>query len=86
MKEKNQQITELYDKFVYSNKTPQGWSIVIMPDKILIDNFHHGYAHIHPDRKEIKTKNLKNTFIIVLNHINTNKGVKYNKLREELIK
>lgn len=59
MKEKNQQITELYDKFVYSNKTPQGWSIVIMQYKILIDNFHHGYAHIRPDRKEIKTKKLK---------------------------
>jgi len=57
-----------------------------MPDKILIDNFQHGYAHIHPDRKEIKTKDLNNTYMIVLKHINENQGVNYEKLRKELIK
>jgi pyridoxine 5'-phosphate synthase PdxJ len=56
-----------------------------MPDNILIDNFHHGYAHIRPDRREIKTQDLQSTLIIVLKHINTNKEVKYGKLREELI-
>ena len=55
-----------------------------MPDNILIDNFYHGYSHIHPDRKEITTKELYSTLLLVLSHINKYKGVKYNKLREEL--
>ena len=37
------------DKIIYKVKTPNGWSIVIMPDNILIDNFHIGAVHIHPD-------------------------------------
>ncbi len=28
------------DKLIYTAKTPNGWSIVIMPDNILIDNYH----------------------------------------------
>lgn len=36
-------------KLLYNVKTPNGWSIVIMPDNILIDNCHTGKAHIHPD-------------------------------------
>ena len=86
MKERDQKVIEIQDKFIYSNITPKGWSIVIMPDKILIDNFHHGFPHIHPDRREIKIKDLEDAFIIVLNHIESNNGVQYNKLREELIK
>jgi hypothetical protein len=57
-----------------------------MPDKILIDNFHHGFAQIHPDRKEIKTRNQKEAMKIVLKYITKNKGVIYDKLREKLIK
>lgn len=86
MKENRQKMIKLYDKFIYSNKTPKGWSIVIMPDEILIDNLHHGFAHIHPDRKEIKTENLEDTYKKVMEHVNTNKGVKYDKLRKELIR
>ena len=86
MKENTQNVMELHDKFIYSNKTLKGWSIVIMPNKILIDNFHHGHAHIHPDRKEIKTESLNKAFTIALEHINKNKGINYDKLRGELIK
>jgi hypothetical protein len=86
MKGTNQNITQIYDKLVYQNRSPKGWSIVIMPDKILIDNYHHGYPHIHPDRKEIRTNNQKETFNIVINHIHKNKGINYNELRKELIK
>lgn len=57
-----------------------------MPENILIDNFHHDFAHIHPDRKEINTYDLESTLIKVLDHINNNKGLDYEKLREELIK
>jgi hypothetical protein len=37
------------DKIIYNVKTPNGWSIIIMPDNILIDNYHIDTAHIHPD-------------------------------------
>ena len=37
------------DKIIYNAETPNGWSIVIMPDNILIDNYHIGKVHIHPD-------------------------------------
>ena len=69
MKEKNQRTIKIHDKDIYYLNTLKGWSIVIMPDDILIDNFHHGYAHIHPDRKEIITSDLQTTLIIVLTHI-----------------
>lgn len=36
---------------LYTTKTPNGWSIVIMPDNILIDNYHIDRVHIHPDPK-----------------------------------
>lgn len=86
MKEKDQEIIKIHEKNIYYLKTFKGWSIVIMPDDILIDNFHHGYAHIHPDRKEITTTDLNSTLVKVLKHINNNKGVNYQKLRKELIK
>jgi len=86
MKEKDQKIIKLHDRDIYYINTLKGWSIVIMPDNILIDNFNHGYAHIHPDRKEIITKDLYSTLIVVLKHIEKYKSVKYNKLRKELIK
>ena len=39
------------DKLIYTAKTPNGWSIVIMPDNILIDNYHINKVHIHPNPK-----------------------------------
>ena len=86
MKEKHMEVVEIYNKFVYKNISPKGWAIAIMPDKILIDNFHHGFAHIHPDRKEIITDNLEDTYLLVFKHIKENKGVNFDVLRKELIK
>ena len=40
------------DKIIYRANTTNGWSIVIMPDNILIDNYHINKAHIHPNPKE----------------------------------
>ena len=57
-----------------------------MPEKVLIDNYEHDFAHIHPDRKEIKTQNLNDTLDIVLNHIEKYHGLNMDKLRKELIK
>lgn len=58
MVRKNQSKTILQDRIIYHTKTPNGWSVVIIPDNILIDNYHTGYAHIHPDPKnhEVKIK------------------------------
>ena len=86
MKESNQNVFHLHNKIIYVKKSFKGWSIVIMPDKILIDNFHHGYAHIHPERLEIKTKTLNDTFLIIWEHIKHYEGVNYEQLRKDLIK
>ena len=86
MKEQNQNVFQLHNKKIYVKRSFKGWSIVIMPENILLDNFHHGYAHIHPDRKELKTKDLETTLIKILEHISNNEGVDYDKLRKELIK
>jgi len=86
MKQNNQSVTQIYDKLIYQKNSPAGWSVIIMPDNILIDNFHHGFAHIHPDRKEIKTKKQKETFEAVTKHIHENKGINFEKLKKELIK
>ena len=51
----------LFEKEIIYMDSKRGWSIVIMPEKVLIDNYEHGFAHIHPDRKEIKTQNLNDT-------------------------
>ena len=45
-------------KEVINGESRRGWAIVIMPDKIQIDNYEHGFAHIHPDRK--KNQNTRN--------------------------
>jgi hypothetical protein len=86
MKESNQNVLELHNKKIYVKRTKKGWSIVIMPDKILIDNFHHGYTHIHPQRQEIKTGTLNDTLLVVLKHINYYEGVELEQLLKDLIK
>ena len=42
MTRKNQNKKPIGDKILYKVKTPNGWSIIIMPDNILIDNYHVG--------------------------------------------
>lgn len=86
MKSNKNEVIQIYNKIVYKNISPKGWAIAIMPDKILIDNFHHGFAHIHPDRKEIITDNLEDTFKLVFKHIEENQGVNFELLKKELIK
>ena len=49
MTRKKQNQIPIGDKILYKVKTPNGWSIIIMPDNILIDNYYVGKAHIHPD-------------------------------------
>ena len=82
---KNQKII-YYDKQLIFQKSKRGWTVVIMPDNILIDNYEHGYPHIHPNRDEIKTNSMKEVLNIVKLHIEINKKVDFKKLKEELIK
>ena len=49
MSSKTQNKIILNDRIIYHAITSNGWSIVIMPVNILIDNYHLGYPHIHPD-------------------------------------
>lgn len=51
MTRKIQDKTSIGDRLIYTAKTLNGWSIVIMPDNILIDNYHINKVHIHPDPK-----------------------------------
>ena len=56
MSRKIQNKTIVKDWIIYHAKTPNVWSIVIMPDNILIDNYHLGYPHIHPNPENHETK------------------------------
>lgn len=85
MKINTNQDIYLYEKRIIFQETVRGWSIVIMPDNILLDN-EHGFPHIHPDRAEIKTKTLYETLFIVKTHIEKYKKVELDLLREELLK
>lgn len=55
MKRKNQNIIKILDYSIYKVITPNGWSIVIMDDNILFDNYHFKGVHVHfnPNNPEI---------------------------------
>lgn len=53
MLRKKQSSILVNGKTVYKAETPQGWAIVIMPDNILIDNYHIDKAHILRTLKNI---------------------------------
>ena len=80
MSRKIQDKIILGDKTIYNTKTPNGWSIVIMPDNILIDNFHINKAHIHPDpenhpyKLELGIQNQNEIFEIIKDYLNI-KGI-----------
>ncbi len=44
-----------------------------MADNTLIDNYEHGYSHIHQNREEIKTNSMKEVLNIVKLHIELTK-------------
>ena len=78
------------DKIIYNAKTPNGWSIVIMPDNILIDNYHSNIAHIHPDPEnhhyKIDLNNQDNEEIleIIKDYLNISKKFDIDELMEIL--
>ncbi len=62
----------------------KGWAVVVKEDNVLIDNYHHGYPHIHPDREPIKIVDVYEVVEIVVRHIERYGKVNLDKLREEL--
>jgi len=90
MIKRTQDYVTIFNKTIYKVETTTGWSVVIMPDSILIDNYHHGYTHIHfnPNEHDLKEK-IKNhdqitVYNIVCAHIHENEGLKLKKLIKEL--
>ena len=92
MLRKKQSSILVNGKTVYKAETPQGWAIVIMPDNILIDNYHIDKAHIHPNpkkhiiKKEIGADNAEKVYETVLKHLYENDELNLEKLKRELRK
>ena len=92
--EKNNRKTQTRYVFpnniIYHANAKLGWSIIIEPDNILIDNFHIDKAHIHynPEqhylKKTIKEEDQYIILDMVINHIIRNNGLNLNELKEEL--
>lgn len=78
------------NNIIYHANTKLGWSIIIEPDNIIIDNYHINKAHIHynPEKhylkKTIKEEDQKIILDIVIKHITRNDGLILNELKEEL--
>jgi hypothetical protein len=89
--EKTQRKIKIHNKIVYKVEQGTNWSIVIMPDNLIIDNYRRKGGNIHPNpikhEEEIKTKNdtIAYNFKVVHNHIYINTGVFIEKLIKELI-
>ena len=73
---------------MYDRVGPRGWSVVIMPQEIIIDD-RHGRPHIHPPKKQgdpvpIHSRSFEEVREIVYNHVERNQDVVYRQLLEEL--
>ena len=73
------------DRIIYMRQSKRGWSIVVMSDNLLIDNFHHGFPHIHPEREKITYDDPEVVFKIVSDHIQRENKINLAKLKKELI-
>jgi len=68
--------------------SPRGWSMVIMPQNIRIDNV-HGPLHLHPPQERgepepIAERSLQSIREIVRRHAEGRKNIVFDELREEL--
>ncbi len=91
MSRKKQNKAPIGDKILYKVKTPNGWSIIIMPDNILIDNYHVGKAHIHPDpqnhahRVELSLQDCEKIYELIKDYLNLSNEFDIEELMEMLI-
>lgn len=70
-------------KLIY-RQTERGWSIIVMPDKLQIDNFYHG-VHTHPDRAKLKINDPEKLKNIIKMHIIAEGKINFPKLREMIL-
>ena len=90
MKRNTNQDICLYEKRIIFQETIQGWSIVIMPDNILIDNYHVGKAHIHPDsqnhayRVELSLQDCEKIYEMIKDYLNLTNDFDIEELMEML--
>jgi len=90
MSRKKQNKTPIGDKSLYKVKPPNGWSIIIMPDNILIDNYHVGKAHIHPNPKnheyrvELSLQDCEKIYEMIKDYLNVSNEFDLEELMEML--
>ena len=90
MSRKKQNKSSIGDKILYKVKTPNGWSIIIMPDNILIDNYHGGKAHIHPNpqnhvcKVELSQHDCEKIYEIIKGYLNVSNEFDIEELMEML--
>jgi hypothetical protein len=88
MKDHNSTKYNVHDRTIYRKRSKRGWSIVIMPDGIRLDNF-HGYPRIHwnkDDVDEIIYDNYEIVLEIIRGHIARGKDINLTDLKKELVK
>ena len=87
---KKQTVIKIENYSLYKAITPNGWSIVIMDDNILFDNYYNKgvYVHYNPNNHnqwvKIKEISVDQLFLLVYNHIKLNKKLGLEKLLMEL--
>jgi hypothetical protein len=87
---KRQRILEIHGKTIYIVKAIGGWSLIIMPDEIVLDDYHGKKSHIHPNPEEhekeiqIKHDTQEKNLNIIVSHINKNKSLIIKELIREL--
>ena len=90
MTRKKQNQIPIGDKILYKVKTTNGWSIIIMPDNILIDNYHIGKAHIQPDsqnhtyRVELSLQECEKIYEMIKDYLNVTNNFDIEELMEML--
>ncbi|MDP3624485.1 MAG: hypothetical protein Q8R66_11260 [Methanobacteriaceae archaeon] len=88
MKNKNSNPLVPQDRTISWRRSKKGWSMIIMPDSIRIDN-NHGYCHIHLEYKKnyqnIKENSLEAIYSMITDHIEINNGINLDELKKELI-
>lgn len=90
MLRKTQDKFPVGDKLIYDVETPNGWSIIIMPDNILIDNYHIRKSHIHPDHSnhnykiELSLDNPSEIKEIIFDYLNVTQNFDIDELVEML--
>jgi hypothetical protein len=70
------------------NRSPRGWSVMIMPQEIRIDNF-HGPLHIHPPAgrsqpEPVAERSIELIREIIRRHAQRYQTISYKELVEEL--